>query len=684
MSIDMAQFHAVFFEESFEGLEVMETGLLNLDLGAADLETVNDIFRAAHSIKGGGGTFGFSHISDFTHVLETLLDEMRSSMRLVTQESVAVLLQSVDCLREMLSATKDGRDYDAPAAELVQQQLQAVLVGGDAAPTVVGEALVASTASMVEGWNIEFSPHPSMMCGGNDPLRLIRELAALGALEVTANLDALPDLKDLDPEQCHLSWRLVLSAPVGEAEVMDVFSWVDDECDLVVTPLASADPDTATPPVIEAVPAAVERRDVSERRNTERRESKSSAKSSRAATTPKDGGSIHVNTDKVDVLINLVGELVITQSMLSQFGEGEDHIDREKLKEGLAQLERHTRELQENVMQIRMLPISFSFNRFPRLVHDLSQKLNKKIELKLSGENTEVDKTVLEKIGDPLVHLVRNSLDHGIETPAARVAAGKPETASLQLTAGHKGGNIFIEVIDDGAGLNTERILDKAIEQGIVSEDDSLSEEKIHNLIFQPGFSTASEVSDVSGRGVGMDVVRRNITDVGGNVSVKSQTGKGSTVTIRLPLTLAILDGQLVRVGNDRFIVPLVSIIESVQIDPQSVEGIAGRTELYKLRNEYIPIIRLRDVCGLDTGGTNLPDGLLVVVETEGKWVGLFVDDLLGQQQVVIKSLETNFKQLPGIAGATILGDGKVALILDIGGLVEIQEQLSVQSQQVA
>ena len=326
---------------------------------------------------------------------------------------------------------------------------------------------------------------------------------------------------------------------------MDVFSWVDDECDLVVTPLASADPDTATPPVIEAVPAAVERRDVSERRNTERRESKSSAKSSRAATTPKDGGSIRVNTDKVDVLINLVGELVITQSMLSQFGEGEDHIDREKLKEGLAQLERHTRELQENVMQIRMLPISFSFNRFPRLVHDLSQKLNKKIELKLSGENTEVDKTVLEKIGDPLVHLVRNSLDHGIETPAARVAAGKPETASLQLTAGHKGGNIFIEVIDDGAGLNTERILDKAIEQGIVSEDDSLSEEKIHNLIFQPGFSTASEVSDVSGRGVGMDVVRRNITDVGGNVSVKSQTGKGSTVTIRLPLTLAILDGPI-------------------------------------------------------------------------------------------------------------------------------------------
>jgi two-component system chemotaxis sensor kinase CheA len=380
----------------------------------------------------------------------------------------------------------------------------------------------------------------------------------------------------------------------------------------------------------------------------------------------------------VDLLINLVGELVITQSMLNQVGSllaqhGGPEV--EALFNGLAQLERNTRELQENVLQIRMLPISFAFNRFPRLVRDLSNKLGKKVELVLTGEQTEVDKTVLEKIGDPLVHLVRNSLDHGLETPEARTAAGKPEQGRLELSAQHESGNIVIRISDDGAGLNREKILRKAIERGLVSEKEELSDERIDNLIFMPGFSTADQVSDLSGRGVGMDVVKRNINDLGGTVSIQSEPGKGSTVTIRLPLTLAILDGQLARVGKETYILPLISIVESLRMQPGNLKRIAGVTEVYHFRNQYIPVIRLNRLFGVAEATEELLEGLLVVVETDGQLAGLFVDRLLGQQQVVIKSLETNFQQLPGISGATILGDGQVALIFDIPGLVQLNNQ---------
>ncbi|MDH5395732.1 MAG: chemotaxis protein CheA, partial [Gammaproteobacteria bacterium] len=346
-----------------------------------------------------------------------------------------------------------------------------------------------------------------------------------------------------------------------------------------------------------------------------------------------------------------------------------------KLKSGLMQLERNTREMQENVMRIRMLPISFVFQRFPRLVHDLSGKLGKNIELKLSGESTELDKTVMEKIGDPLVHLVRNSLDHGIESPEKRRAAGKSEVGMIHLNAYHEGGNIIIEITDDGAGLNLEKILAKAKSSGIVSDNDNLTDEDIADLIFRPGFSTADVVSDVSGRGVGMDVVRRNIRALGGTVDVVTAAGQGSTFTIRLPLTLAILDGQSVVVGQEVYIIPLVSIIESIQVDPKLVNGITGRTEVYRLRDEYIPIVKLFEVFNVEPLHNDIEEGLLVVVEAEGKKVALLVDDLLGQQQVVIKSLETNFKSVEGISGATILGDGTVALILDVSGLISISQK---------
>jgi two-component system chemotaxis sensor kinase CheA len=385
-----------------------------------------------------------------------------------------------------------------------------------------------------------------------------------------------------------------------------------------------------------------------------------------------EANSIRVGIDKVDALINMVGELVITQSMLDQIGENFENARINQLRDGLAQLERNTRELQESVMRIRMLPISFSFNRFPRLVHDLSTQLGKKVELKLSGEQTELDKTVLEKMNDPLVHLVRNALDHGIEMPEQRRTTGKSETGLLHLHAFHQSGNIMIKISDDGAGFDVDKIRSKALEKGLLNANERMTHEQVCEFIFHPGFSTAEQVSDLSGRGVGMDVVRRNIRALGGNIEVKSQQRVGSTFSIRLPLTLAILDGQLVRVGAEIYILPLLSIIESLRVNPKLVNFVAGLAEVYRLREEYIPILRLFDLFGIATRTTELEQGLLVIVEGDGQKIGLFVDELLSQQQIVIKSLESNYQKVEGISGATILGDGSVALILDVAGLIHL------------
>ena len=409
------------------------------------------------------------------------------------------------------------------------------------------------------------------------------------------------------------------------------------------------------------------------------------AKAAQAPKATADTTSIRVSIDKVDSLINLVGELVITQSMLSQFGEKFDPSLLERLREGLSHLSRNTRDLQESVMQIRMLPIGFAFNRFPRLVHDLSLKLNKQVELRLSGEGTELDKTVLEKISDPLVHLVRNALDHGLETPEVRAASGKDTTGMIELIAYHEGGSIIIEVRDDGAGLNKARILNRARERGLVSPDAELTEDQIHHLIFHPGFSTAETISEVSGRGVGMDVVRRNINDLGGQVQIFSVEGRGSTIKIRLPLTLAILDGQLVRVGAETYVISLLAIVETIQVKREHVNRLPGGAELFRLRSDYLPIIDLGAQFGIARDPSSACDGLLVVVESDGRRFGLLVDDLLAQQQVVIKSLETSYKQVRGLAGATILGDGRVALILDVPGLVtDFEERQTVSTDRVA
>ena len=709
MSVDISQFYQVFFEESLEGLDSMESALMALDPDDIDSETINTIFRAAHSIKGGSATFGFSDVANFTHVLETLLDEVREGSRGLALDHVDLLLRSVDAMRHMIETLQAGETIDTSDSDELKVQFEAILANTDVSVSETAEVTVGTVADNIpaEGYRIEFSPHPDMLRTGNEPIRMFRELAEFGPVTIQCHLDKLPSFDSLSPEECHLSWTLTLPFKIDLDEIKEVFEWVEDEADITYEPL-SANKDNVQDYIASAVAESVEEQtlesaqDANEKmlnhllndeqtsavasiaeqakakvENTVTDKTVAKVKStSKTASKTTTEASIRVGTDKIDQLINLVGELVITQSMLGQLGEGdsEDFTQQKllRLQEGLSQLEQNTRELQESVMRIRMLPISFSFSRFPRMVRDLSQRLSKKINLVLQGEQTELDKTVMEKIGDPLVHLVRNSVDHGIESPEIRKAAGKPETGVVTLNAYHQGGNVVIEIRDDGAGLNKERILAKAHENGLINPSENLTDEQIYDLIFQPGFSTAQEVSDVSGRGVGMDVVRRNIQELNGSVDVKSQLGVGSTFTIRLPLTLAILDGQLVRVGDQNYIFPLVSIVESIQVGRDQVNIMAGGSQVLRLREEYIPIVYLHEIYSIHADSHSIEEGLVVVVEFEGGKYGIVVDDLLAQQQVVIKSLETNYQRVEGVSGATILGDGTVALIVDIAGLVKM------------
>ncbi|MBM3203236.1 chemotaxis protein CheA [Candidatus Woesearchaeota archaeon] len=689
MAVDITQFHKIFFEESFEGLQIMESGLLDMEPGTPDNEQINAIFRAAHSIKGGAGSFGFAPVSAFTHHLETLLDEIRSGHRTVQPTDIDVLLQSVDCLGQMLRACEADHAIDQEQVHRHQQALEALLngVAADVQDTLPSPPLPAATPdSVTDGWQIVFTPHRDIFASGNDPLRIIRELDELGTLTIEADTGFLPALQDYNPEECFLSWNLTLEGTVNRSEIEEVFAWVEDDCDMAIRPLSevrhaqdqsllpTAPPLTVTESILaspapDAAPSPITQ-------TTSRSRAETDIKAGTGSPT-----SIRVDTQKIDQLINLVGELVITQSMLGMLGESFAMDRLEQLQSGLVQLERHTRDLQESVMNIRMLPISFVFNRFPRMVFDLSTKLGKRVELKVSGEQTELDKTVIEQVADPLAHLIRNSLDHGIESPDQRRAAGKSETGQITLNAYHRGGSIVIEVSDDGRGLDSKAILDRAVARGLIESGESLTPQQTHELIFAPGFSTAEQVSDVSGRGVGMDVVRKNIESLGGNIIIHTAEGKGSTFSIHLPLTLAILDGQTIAVGDETYIVPLVSIIESIRLSPEQINRLAGKGETLHLRDEYLPIIRLHEIFDIrSVRSTQLTSGLVVVVEGLGGRCGLFVDNILGQQQVVIKSLEENYRKVPGISGATILGDGSVALILDIPGLMHLSRQQSRES----
>ncbi|WP_407331406.1 chemotaxis protein CheA [Enterovibrio sp. 27052020O] len=668
MALDMDQLRRIFYEECRENLEILERELLSLDPdGDIDLDVINTIFRAAHSIKGGGATFNLNEISQFTHVMETLLDEAREGKRRLDSSTIDLLLKGGDCINSMLIAYETSSDFDHVLRDALTDELNKLLEGDNAgqAKPAVEASIEAPSDSAAEGdgdWVVLFTPHKDMFFSGNDPVRILRELFDLGVhCNVECLTDTLPTLSEMEPEMCYLSWRITVDGHIDKAPIEEIFEWVEDECDLTMSRIQK-EPEEGTEadaPSVEAEPAAAKPT-----------AAKPAAK--QAAAKSDAVSSIRVEIDKVDNLINLVGELVITQSMLTELSQNFSESKIERLQAGLDQLLQNTKELQESVLNIRMLPISFAFNRFPRLIRDLSAQLGKTVELVIEGEQTELDKTVLERITDPLVHLVRNAVDHGLESPEIRTGKGKPETGRVSLYAYHQGGSIVIEVRDDGAGLNKERVWKKAIEKGLIHQDtalDDLTNHQVYNLIFAPGFSTADVVSDVSGRGVGMDVVKRNIEDLGGHIEVDSEIDVGSVFRISLPLTLAILDGQLVKLADQVFVVPLISIIESIQIESERVKVATGGVELYRLRDENIPILRLKEEFGLGESGA-LDKQLLCLVEASGNRVGLLLDEMLGQQQVVIKSLESNYTRVNGVSGATILGDGSVSLILDIQGLM--------------
>ena len=616
----------------------MESILLEMeshDGQTLDPDALNCIFRVVHSIKGGSGTFGFGWLTDFSHTLETFMEPVRAGQRPLDRAVAGLLLRSVDCLRSLLASVRHGKPVNKAAIEDVMAQLE-----------VLPQKPQASTAnvapSMAQGWLIHFAPHANLFESGNDPLRILRELAGLGSLQVRTDMARLPSWENFNPEKCYLGWDLELNAACTRAAIQEVFAWVVDDCELKIEQLDSRPMPPATQAFAEAATGEI-----------------------RARST-----SIRVSTEKMDALVDIVGELVITQTMLNQTASIMGAETLPQLTAGLALLERNLRQLQEDVMRIRMLPIGFIFSRLPRLVRDVGEQLGKKVNLHIAGEATELDKSVIERISDPILHMVRNSLDHGIESPAERLTAGKPETGQIRLEAHQRGGNVIIEIEDDGRGLSLEKIQARAIERGLIPASSKLNAEQAYELIFQPGFTTTTSVSDLSGRGVGLDVVRNNIYALGGNVDIDSQAGRGTRFTIRMPLTLAILDGLGVEVGQQTYIVPLANITESLRPTQENVRSLPGGEQILAFRQEHIPLIRLTDLFRARGRDPALQQDIIVVVEANGRHVGLIVDDLLGQQQVVIKSLDSHYRRVDGIAAATILGDGTVAYILDVASLV--------------
>jgi len=638
----LAALLATFLEESFEGLDRAEAGLLQL-ADEPDPEVIGDLFRAIHSIKGGAGAFGVNEVTDLAHVMENLLDDLRSGAS-PTRAICAALLAGVDELRATLRAPQAGRSSRAAIHQAICAQLVASrgshAAAAEPATPMAGQGALAA-------WIVEFAPHPGLMQTGNDPLRIVRELVELGG-EVTAELGRLPALELLDPTEIYLGWRIRVPGAATRSQLDEVFAWVDGECELVIArePAAGGAGDAR------AAAAAPIARGVED-----------------PGPSPSSLSSVRVGIDKIDLLMNMVGELVITQSMLGEL-DGEGAVGSERaaqIREGLLLLARNTRALQESVVRLRSMPVGVVFARLPRLVHDTSHKLGKRVELETSGQGTELDKTVLEKLGDPLTHIVRNSVDHGIESPADRLAAGKPVHGTIRLHAEHRGSAIVIEVSDDGRGLDYNRILEVAKSRGLVAPDAQLRDDEIAKLVFAPGFSTASTISDVSGRGVGMDVVWRHLKEVGGDVHIESTPGRGTRTTLRVPLTLAIIDGQLIRVAEQCYVMPLLSIVETVELDPARLKRL-GSQEVYRVRDQVVPVIDLGVAFGLRAHG-EATSRLMMIVEADDFQLGLIVDELLAQQQIVVKSLETNFGRVDGLAGATILGDGRVAFIVDVVAL---------------
>jgi two-component system chemotaxis sensor kinase CheA len=655
-----AQFRKTYFEECAELLDALQSHLEMLSNGSGDDETLHAIFRSVHSIKGGAGAFGFAALVAFSHVFESLLDAMREQKITATPDVTQILLRASDALADIVSATRDEQPLAAAfAADIVVAMEEALLGASDSRTPNVQPTPVTQSADLggERRYRIAFTPQTEMLQKANEPLLLIRQLRRLGDLTVEVDSSRLPALDAIEPEAAYLSWIFILETGAPQSAVHEVFEFVEDDCDLKIEDISSSA--VAADSVVDrtANPVAV-----------------AAAKSvDPTASHVNPTQSIRVDVDKVDRLVNLVGELVITQAMLTEQGTLLPVDQYPALVQGIEALAQSARELQESVMAIRAQPVKSVFARMPRIVRDLAATLGKEVRIVTAGEMTEIDKTVIEQLNDPLTHMIRNALDHGIEGPDARVAAGKPRQGTIHLSAAQRSGRIVIEVSDDGRGINREKVLSKAQDRGLVAAGAVLSDEEIDNLIFLPAFSTADVVSNISGRGVGMDVVKRNVQSLGGRITVQSRFGTGSRFTLSLPLTLAVVDGMVVSIGKETFIIPLTAIIESLRPQAADIHPLVGRGDVLALRGEYLPLTHLHKCFGIDGAITDPCRGIVIIVQSESAGrVGVMVDELLGQQQVVVKSLEANYDPVDGISGATILGNGRVALILDIARLREI------------
>lgn len=677
MSMDISDFYQTFFDEADELLADMEQHLLDLVPEAPDSEQLNAIFRAAHSIKGGAGTFGFTILQETTHLMENLLDEARRGEMQLNADIINLFLETKDIMQEQLDAYKNSEEPDAASFEYICNALRqlALEAKGETSPALVNTAKlsVVDSAAIQE----EAVANPA---AASEEIKKRIILSRLKSSEVDLLEEELGNLATLtDVVKGSDTLSATLDGNLAEDDIIAVLCFVI-EADQIEFETVSAEPvavDTkaeseavavvATPQPVAVVPAAKAAASEAPHARAER------DKPARASEST----SIRVAVEKVDQLINLVGELVITQSMLAQRSNELDPVNHGDLITSMGQLQRNARDLQESVMSIRMMPMEYVFSRFPRLVRDLAGKLGKQVELTQVGSSTELDKSLIERIIDPLTHLVRNSLDHGIELPEKRLEAGKSPIGNLTLSAEHQGGNICIEVTDDGAGLNRERILAKAISQGMPIHE-NMSDDEVGMLIFAPGFSTAEQVTDVSGRGVGMDVVKRNIQEMGGHVEIQSKQGQGTTIRILLPLTLAILDGMSVRVADEVFILPLNAVMESLQPREEDLHPLAGGERVLEVRGEYLPLVELWKVFEVEGAKTEATQGIVVILQSAGRRYALLVDQLIGQHQVVVKNLESNYRKVPGISAATILGDGSVALIVDVSALQGLNREQRV------
>ncbi|HEY0648875.1 chemotaxis protein CheA [Phenylobacterium sp.] len=718
----LAAIRETFFQECEEQLSELESGLLAMEGGDTDPETINAVFRAVHSIKGGAGAFQLEALIRFAHVFETALDEMRSGRLAATSDVLKTMLRAADVLADLVRAAHSGSEAEHPLAASLADELKAM--SGAAAddddggeedwgdfefkPMAAAMDLPADDvgAAAANGFVVKFKPRTDLYHKANEAALLLRELARLGDTTVELHAHDVPPLHEIDPEAAYLAWTITIHGDADEMAVREVFEWVDGDCELEITPLGGRDGaaesdgglDVAAllarvqgdAPAADEPPAETNTVDVASLiaklepiaeapvvvplTPAPAQEAAAEAPAAPGQVRKTEAGAtIRVDLDRVDRLIDLVGELVINQAVLAQRVMEAGLARASAVAMGLDELEQLTREIQDSVMAIRAQPVKSVFQRMPRLVREVAAMTGKPVRLVTEGEGTEVDKTVIERLADPLTHMIRNAIDHGLESPDKRAAAGKPAEGVVKLAAFHRSGRIVIEVSDDGAGINRERVKGIAIEKGLISAEASLSDEEIDNLIFMPGFSTAAEVSDISGRGVGMDVVRRSIQALGGRINIASRPGKGSTFTMSLPLTLAVLDGMVVSVNNQTLVAPITAIVETLQPKAEDVHSLGGHARVISIRGGFVPLIDIGMALGYRRDPLPATQGVALLIEGEGgSRAALLVDAIQGQRQVVIKSLEANYRQVPGVAAATILGDGRVALILDIDTIVTV------------